>query len=94
MKPYRRMVIVFLAVVMFLGPEWPAFVSTLYAQPSSVNPPRTSVPFKPLVEQLLTATKDITDTDHDGLPDSVETVIGTDPNNIDSDFDKLNDLNK
>ncbi len=32
-----------------------------------------------------------TDTDHDGLPDACEVIYGTDPNNIDSDGDRLLD---
>jgi len=33
-----------------------------------------------------------TDTDHDGIPDSAETFLGTDPLNADTDGDGLNDL--
>jgi len=44
-----------------------------------------------LIYLLLNATTDWTDTDMDGLPDSVEAVIGTDANNTDTDFDGLND---
>jgi hypothetical protein len=92
MKRYQRIVAVFLAIVMLLGPNWPMFVHTLYAQPASVNPPRTTIGLKPLVDQLMGATSDTIDTDGDSLPDSVETIIGTDPNNTDSDFDKLSDV--
>lgn len=92
MNWYKRTLSAFLAVLFFFGPEWPAFLNTLYAQPTSVNPPRTSVALKPLVEDLMAVTTDTTDTDQDGLPDSVEAVIGTDPNNLDSDFDRLSDL--
>jgi hypothetical protein len=92
MKRYQRIVAVALAVVMLLGPEWPTFIRSLYAQPANINPPRTTIGLKPLVDQLMAATSDTLDTDGNSLPDSVEAVIGTDPNNTDSDFDKLNDL--
>lgn len=58
-----------------------------------IPPPRTSTGLKDLVERLTNATPLAyqTDTDGDGLYDRVETVIGTDPNNSDSDYDLLND---
>ena len=40
----------------------------------------------------LNKTKYGPDTDADGIPDSVELVLGTDVNNTDSDFDQLTDL--
>jgi len=43
------------------------------------------------VDALINATTNMTDTDGDGLHDSVEAVLGTDFNNTDSDFDRLND---
>jgi len=93
MRNLRRVVVVFLAAVMFGGPGLRNLaVSTTYAQP--INPPRTNSPLKPLVEELLAATSDANDTDSDGLPDSVEAVIGTDPNNADSDFDRLDDYSE
>jgi len=36
-------------------------------------------------------TDDTNHSDSDGMPDSVELVIGTDPLNPDSDFDRLDD---
>ena len=90
MKRSRQFIIIILAVIMFLGPDFRLwFIPTASAQP--VNPPRTSPNLKALVEDLLSVTTDTTDTDNDGLPDSVEAVIGTDPNNTDSDFDRLDD---
>ncbi len=56
-----------------------------------MDPPRKPYSLKNLVEELQNATVDKTDTDGDGLYDSVEWVIGTDYNNSDSDFDQLND---
>ncbi len=44
-----------------------------------------------LVAALKADTTDPTDSDSDGLPDSVEWVIGTDPLNNDTDFDQIND---
>ena len=44
-----------------------------------------------LVEELMRVTSDTNHSDADGMPDSVEWVIGTDPFNDDSDFDGLND---
>jgi len=46
---------------------------------------------KKLVDDLLEVTVDRTDTDADGLPNSVERIIGTDPDKADSDYDTLND---
>ena len=43
------------------------------------------------VNELMSYTDDTNHSDADGLPDSVEVVIGTDPFNSDSDFDRLND---
>lgn len=43
---------------------------------------------------LIGASTNQTDTDGDGLPDSVEAVLGTDFNNTDSDFDMLDDYNE
>jgi hypothetical protein len=45
-----------------------------------------------LVAGLLEVTVDHTDTDADGLPDTVEAVIGTDPKNTDSDLDNVPDM--
>ncbi len=63
-------------------------------QASSRGPEEIPGPFRDLpalVSGLMNATSDTTDTDGDGLPDSVERVIGTDWNNSDSDFDTLSD---
>jgi hypothetical protein len=46
------------------------------------------------VLELINLTTDLTDSDGDGLPDSVELVLGTDLNNTDSDFDQLDDYNE
>jgi len=45
-----------------------------------------------LVAGLLEVTVDHTDTDADGLPDTVEAVIGTDPKSPDSDLDGIEDM--
>ena len=53
-----------------------------------------SAPFRELadlVAQLMATTTDTNDTDSDGLPDSVEWVIGTDHLNNDTDHDRLKD---
>ena len=46
------------------------------------------------VSELMNNTDDTNHSDDDGLPDSVELVIGTDPFNPDSDFDGLNDYDE
>ncbi|WP_406655558.1 6-bladed beta-propeller [Methanolobus sp. ZRKC2] len=46
------------------------------------------------VQRLIDVTTDPVDTDGDGLPDSVESILGTDINNADSDFDQLDDYNE
>ena len=46
------------------------------------------------VGELMNNTDDTNHSDTDGLPDSVELVIGTDPFNPDSDFDRLNDYDE
>jgi hypothetical protein len=46
------------------------------------------------VGELMNNTDDTNHSDDDGLPDSVELVIGTDPFNPDSDFDGLNDYDE
>ena len=45
-----------------------------------------------LVAGLIEVTTDTTDTDADGIPDTVETVIGTNPEHSDSDFDTVPDM--
>ena len=44
-----------------------------------------------LVTDLIAATSDMTDTDGDNIPDTVELVIGTDPEHEDTDRDTIND---
>ncbi len=91
-RNFHRFSSIFLAVLFFLGPGFRDFaIQSVHAQSTSVNPPRTSISLKPLVEELLSVTTDTNDSDLDGLPDSVEAVIGTDPHNADSDFDRLDD---
>ncbi len=46
------------------------------------------------VGELMNNTDDTNHSDSDGLPDSVELVIGTDPFNPDSDFDGLSDYDE
>lgn len=46
------------------------------------------------VQELMENTDDTNHSDSDGLPDSVELVIGTDPLNPDSDFDGVNDYDE
>ena len=46
------------------------------------------------VGELMNNTDDTNHSDDDGLPDSVELVIGTDPFNPDSDFDGLSDYDE
>ncbi len=92
MQNFRCGLSAFLAVLILFGPEMRYLgISRAHAQPVGLNPPRTSMSLKPLVEALMSATTDMTDTDGDGLPDLVEAVIGTDPNEADSDFDRLLD---
>jgi hypothetical protein len=43
------------------------------------------------VGELMSNTDDTNHSDDDGMPDSVELVLGTDPLNPDTDFDRLND---
>jgi len=57
--------------------------------PDEVPPPFREL--SALVADLIKATTDMTDTDNDGLPDTVEWVIGTNASNPDSDFDRLTD---
>lgn len=47
--------------------------------------------FEKLVRRLIDATTDMTDTDGDTIPDTVEWVIGTDAENNDTDYDTLDD---
>lgn len=44
--------------------------------------------------ELINASTNKTDTYGDGLPDSVEKILGTDPNHTDSHFDNLDDYNE
>jgi len=48
----------------------------------------------PNVQALIDASTNMTDTDGDRLPDSVEIVVGTDPDRKDSDLDGLDDRNE
>jgi len=91
MKNFRHCLIVFLAILFFIGPDnlhWA--MNSAVAQP--INPPRTAPKLHELVQALKQATStNADDTDSDGLPDSVEFVIGTDPNSYDTDLDRLGD---
>ncbi|HUX99957.1 MAG TPA: hypothetical protein VMV49_10425, partial [Candidatus Deferrimicrobium sp.] len=58
---------------------------------AEVELPKKPYSLKNLVIELQNVTENKIDTDSDGLYDSVEAVLGTDFNNIDSDFDNLND---
>lgn len=54
-------------------------------------------PFRDLdkmVLQLQLDTVDRTDTDGDSMFDAVETIIGTDPNNVDTDYDTITDMDE
>ncbi|WP_342304067.1 hypothetical protein [Methanolobus sp. ZRKC5] len=46
------------------------------------------------VLELIAVTTDPTDTDGDGLPDAVESILGTNISNTDSDLDQLDDYNE
>ncbi len=59
---------------------------------AALEPPRKPYSFNTTVRELIKATPvPANDTDGDGLPDSVEAVIGTHFNRTDTDFDNLND---
>ncbi|UCE08935.1 MAG: hypothetical protein JSW61_08035 [Candidatus Thorarchaeota archaeon] len=79
-------------------PDTERAVAPLEGQPFlqktlSEEPPRTPVNLSTLVTELMNVTPvaNQTDFDMDGLYDSVEAVIGTDPRNNDTDFDTLLD---
>ena len=69
-----------------ITPQTVTALSTI-AQMKSITNQRYDID----IEELIDATINITDTDGDGLPDSVESILGTDFNNSDSDFDELDD---
>jgi hypothetical protein len=82
---------IFLTIVFLIGPDhlqWA--INSAAAQP--INPPRTTPKLQEVVEALKAATPAYeNDADSDGLPDSVEIIIGTDPNSADTDMDRLDD---
>ncbi|MDG6224923.1 MAG: hypothetical protein QCI82_05350 [Candidatus Thermoplasmatota archaeon] len=86
-------------VALFLGPAFDPVITGWVKGLDKHDPLSTRAdvvpgPFrelKKLVEELIAVTTDMTDSDEDGLPDSVERIIGTDPFNADSDHDTLND---
>jgi len=61
-----------------------------YEIPTFENPTSASH-LSELVRHLMNVTTDTRDSDNDTLPDSIESIIGTDPMNNDTDFDRLND---
>ena len=56
-----------------------------------MDPPKKPYSLKDHVDDLKNVTTDTTDTDGDGLVDSIEWSIGTNYNDSDTDFDNLND---
>ena len=69
----------------------PASQSTALSSSLPLFSPVAQTSLSSIVSALKSVTTNMTDTDGDSLPDSVETVIGTDFNNTDSDFDRLTD---
>ncbi len=105
-RTYKLLVIVILLAAQFYPAaasnsqeslQEPSYISTgtaaalaMVSQLSSQNQANTDLDVVGLID--VSANK--TDTDGDGLPDSVEAVLGTDFNNTDSDFDMLDDYNE
>jgi len=69
------------------GPE-----STEAVSITSESPPEYVTTLRDLALRLMEETSDTNDTDGDSIPDSVELVIGTDPEFNDTDYDRLDDL--
>ncbi len=88
-----------LVVMLLLGVAVQPAVAKAYEdgggdRSGSRGPDEVPPPFRDLAElvaELIKATPDLTDTDNDTLPDTVEWVIGTNASNPDSDFDRLTD---
>lgn len=91
MQKRTALLVGFTLIILLLSVEFHVLIVYGDFQVSSISPPRTGSNLKELTEALISESSNLTDTDSDGLPDSVETVIGTDFNNTDSDFDLLDD---
>ncbi len=105
MKRSLKIAIIFVLIILLIGAEAKQIsdqkvgIQSYMAQAeensslgAALEPPRKLYSLKNLVLQLINATPlPALDTDGDGLFDSVERVIGTNPNGTDSDFDNLND---
>ncbi|AKB25595.1 hypothetical protein MSMTP_2126 [Methanosarcina sp. MTP4] len=105
-KPYNLVIILILLAAQFYpaaasssqeSVQEPSYISTgtaaalaMVSQLSVQNQINTNLD----IVGLIDVSTNKTDTDKDGLPDSVEAVLGTDFNNTDSDFDMLDDYNE
>ncbi|MFY1110208.1 MAG: 6-bladed beta-propeller [Methanosarcinaceae archaeon] len=105
-RPYNLVIIVILLAAQFYPAaasssqeslQEPSYISTgtaaalaMVSQLSFQNQINTDLD----IVRLISVSENKTDTDSDGLPDSVEAVLGTDFNNTDSDFDMLDDYNE
>ena len=76
-------------IIILLG----QILSPIPSMPQMANAMQAEVSLAELVLMLndATPTEDQVDGDGDGLWDPVEAVIGTDPGEVDSDFDRLSD---
>lgn len=93
----RRVLVVSIGIVVcFMALAFQPAVTSQEQEQVSTLQTSSEVPsaFRDLtrfVTELMANTDDTNDSDGDGMPDSVELVIGTDPLNPDGDFDRLND---
>lgn len=86
---FRSLHVLVAAVALSLVVAWGTAAATPAQPPASLAPSASPAVPTILIQQPMVSVDSTTDTDHDGLPDTVETTLGLDPNKVDTDGDGM-----